>query len=222
MLGTIGALALAASVAAKAPAQPLASAAGTARAAARPAAPASTAPPKARARLVAAARRHVGRPFPGDCSGFVARVFAEARVPLPAAADARSGTEAIARRLARTSRPRPGDVAWFHRTHDRDPPGPGRNLFTHLAIVEAVDGPRVTLVHRGNDGVRRLRIDLSRRSDPRANSALRRRSPGDPPGRRILASELLGGFGTALRDGGAVAAQGAAGRERAGRASPRR
>jgi hypothetical protein len=150
---------------------------------------------RARARLVAAARRHVGKPFRGDCSGFVRHVYREAGLPLPTAAEARSGTEAIVRPLSRTARPRPGDVAFFHRTHDRDPPGrAARNLYTHVAVVESVRGPRVSLIHRGNAGVRRLELHLARRADPAVNGVLRRRKAGDPPAQRYLAGELLGGF----------------------------
>ena len=46
----------------------------------------------ARARLVAAAGRHVGRTFHGDCSGFVRRVYAEAGVPLRLRSPGHTGT----------------------------------------------------------------------------------------------------------------------------------
>jgi probable lipoprotein NlpC len=144
----------------------------------------------ARARLVAAARRHLGKPFRGDCSAFVSRIYSEAKVPLPRSPGARTGTEAFVRSLARVARPRPGDVAWFHHTHR------GADLFTHIALVESVDGPRVSLIHRSNRGVERLRMDLARRADPAVNGALRRRRPGDAPAQQYLASQLLAGFAT--------------------------
>jgi probable lipoprotein NlpC len=144
----------------------------------------------ARARLVAAARRHLGKPFRGDCSAFVSRIYSEARVPLRPSPGARSGTEALVLGLARVARPRAGDVAWFHHTHR------GADLFTHIAIVESVDGPRVSLIHRSNRGVERLRMDLARRADPEVNGALRRRRAGDAPAQRYLASQLLAGFAT--------------------------
>jgi hypothetical protein len=195
MTSTLGALALLSILAARAPAAP--------SAALRPEASPPTsqrASEKARARVVAAARRHVGAPFRGDCSGLVRRVYAEAGVTLVPAPGARSGTEAIVRRLARPPRPRRGDLAYFHRTHDRDPPGRGRNLFTHVAIVESVDGPRVTLVHRSSTGVERLKMNLARPGDPGSNGALRRRKAGDPPTQRYLASQLLAGFASPFRD----------------------
>jgi hypothetical protein len=149
-----------------------------------------------RARLVAAARRQVGTRFRGDCSAFVRHVYRTARVPLPTAKKARSGTEAIVRSLAPARRPRPGDIAYFHRTHDRDPPGKGRNLYTHIGVVEAVRGQRVTVVHKSNRGVERLTMHLGRRADPRVNDALRRKRASDPPGQRYLGSQLLAGFAT--------------------------
>lgn len=149
-----------------------------------------------RARLVAAARRQVGTRFRGDCSAFVRHVYARARVPLRSAKKARSGTEAIVRSLAPAKRPRPGDIAYFHRTHDRDRPGKGRNLYTHIGVVEAVRGQRVTVVHKSNKGVERLTMHLGRRADPKVNDALRRRRASDPPGQKYLASQLLAGFAT--------------------------
>ena len=189
MTSTSIAMVVASLLAARAPADP----APAARAAEKPR-PVRRATEEARARLVAAARRHLGEPFRGDCSGFVRRVYAEAGVPLPAPVTARSGTESLVRRLARTPRPRPGDLAYFHRTHDRDPPGKGRNLFTHVAVVESVRGSRVALIHRGNAGVRRLKVNLARRGDPEVNDFLRRRRAGDPPAQRYLAGQLLAGF----------------------------
>lgn len=202
MIAPLAAALLAASLAARAPAPVRAEAARSA-----PTTSSRRADEEARVRLVAAARKQVGRPFRGDCSAFVRHVFAKARVPLPRATKARSGTEAVAKALTPVSRPRPGDVAWFHRTHDRDRPGKGRNLFTHLAIVEKVRGSRVTLIHRGSAGVQRLELHLARRGDPAVNDVLRRRKPNDPPGRKVLAGELLGGFASPLSKAPAVAAR---------------
>lgn len=148
-----------------------------------------------RARVVAAARTALRRDaFRGDCSGFVRRVFLDARIPLPLPSGSRGGTEFLARHLSPTRRPQPGDLAYFHRTYDRDRPGLGRNLFTHIAVVEAVRGQRVSLIHRSNTAVRRLTLDLSRPGDPRRNDELRRKRPGDRQNQRYLASQLLGGF----------------------------
>jgi peptidoglycan DL-endopeptidase CwlO len=162
----------------------------------------------ARARVVAAARRHVGKRFKGDCSGFVRRVYAEAGLSLPPNAGRYSASESMFHSLAPVRVPRPGDLAFFHRTHDREAPGPGHNRFTHVALVESVHGPRVTLIHRGSKGIQRLAMNLARPTDPDENGALRRHRPGDSPRQRYLASELFAGFATASR-----------GELRAGRAS---
>ncbi len=152
----------------------------------------------ARARLVAAARRHVGKRFRGDCNDFVRRVYAEAHVPLPPPARGRSATESIFRSLVLVRRPRPGDLAFFHRTYDREVRGRRRNLFTHVALVESVEGPRVSLIHRGSRGIRRLTMNLARPADPDENGPLRRHRPDDNPKQRYLASELFAGFASAL------------------------
>jgi NlpC/P60 family len=154
----------------------------------------------ARARVVAAARRHVGERFRGDCSTFVRRVYDEARVPLPASASkGRSQSEAMYRALAPARRPRPGDLAFFHRTYDRDS-GAGRDLFTHVALVEKVEGSRVTLIHRAGSGIRRLVMNVARPADPRENGAVRRRRILDRPGTRYLAGELFAGYASAIAD----------------------
>ncbi|HEU4385724.1 MAG TPA: CHAP domain-containing protein [Anaeromyxobacteraceae bacterium] len=175
-----------------------------------PAAPADSRPP-ARERLVAAARRHLGRPWPGDCSDFVERVHAEAGVPL-APHQARSASEGLWRASRPVQRPRPGDLAFFHDTFDRDRDGRRGDRYTHVALVEAVDGPRVMLIHRGSRGIQRLPMNLARRHDPAENGWLRKRRAGDPPG-RFLSGELFTAWATAvpaetvrLGSGGAAAA----------------
>lgn len=168
---------------------------------ASPLAPAHGAPPHdaRRARVLAAARRHLAKPFAGDCTDFVRRVYAEARVPLPAESKGRSATESMFRSLSRVRRPRPGDLAFFHRTYDRDGPGPRRNRFTHVALVESVHGSQLTLIHRGGAGIRRIRMNLARPADRRENDVLRRRGKNEALRARALAGELFAGFGSALR-----------------------
>lgn len=147
-----------------------------------------------RARLVAAARARVGRPFRGDCSGFVLALLRDAglRAELP---PARSRSEALWLGGAPVEVPRPGDLAFFHDTYDRDRDGRLDDRFTHVALVEEVRGERVTLLHRGLRGVERIRMDLGRPSDTSSNDRLRIPRKGEPRGTRHLAGELLGGFG---------------------------
>ncbi len=155
---------------------------------------------KSRTRLVEIARRYLGTRFGGDCSGFVRRVFADAEVELPELAAGRSRSEALYRTLPRVEIPRPGDLAFFHATYDRDGQGPHRNRFTHVALVEAVGGARLTLIHRGWRGIERIAMNLARRHDSAENGRLRPRRAGDRPGLRYLSGELFAGFGSALGD----------------------
>ena len=117
---------------------------------------------------------------------------------LPPLARGHTATESIFRSLAPVRRPRRGDLAFFHRTYDREAPGPGRNRFTHVAVVEAVHGQRVSLIHRGSKGIRRLTMNLAHPADPHENSPMRRHRSGDSPGQRYLASQLFAGFASAL------------------------
>ena len=114
--------------------------------------------------------------------------------PLPA----RSASEGLWRASRPVKGPRPGDLAFFHDTFDRDGDGRRGDRFTHVALVEAVDGPRVVLIHRGSRGIQRLAMNLARRHDPAENGWLRKRRAGDPPGGRFLSGELFAAYGTAI------------------------
>jgi hypothetical protein len=162
----------------------------------------STRSSEPRSRLIEAARHYLGRRFTGDCSGFVRRVFSDAEVELPELAAARSRSEALYRSLPHVTRPRPGDLAFFHATYNRDRHGTAqhRNRFTHVALVEEVDGARLTLIHRGWRGIQRIAMNLARPHDPEENGKLRPRRTGDRPGLRYLSGELFAGFASALDD----------------------
>lgn len=147
-----------------------------------------------RARMVAAARRHVGRAFAGDCSSFLLALLAEAGVRV-ALAPARSRSESLYLASLRVSAARPGDLAFFHDTYDRNRDGRPNDAYTHVALVEAVAGSAVVLVHRGARGIERVRMDLSRPDDPAANDPVRSARPADPAGTPRLAGELFAGFG---------------------------
>lgn len=147
-----------------------------------------------RPRALAFARRHLGRPWPGDCSGFVLAAFGEAGLR-PRLAPARSRSESLQRASAPVESPRPGDLAFFHHTYDRNRDGLANDPYTHVALVETVDGAAVTLVHRGLRGIERVRMDLTRPSDPAANNPVRARRRGEPRALRVLSGELFAGFG---------------------------
>jgi hypothetical protein len=150
--------------------------------------------PGPRARAVAAASRAVGRTFGGDCSGFVLRVYGAAGIHLRLA-PARSRSESLYRATRHTRRPRPGDLAFFHDTYDRDRDGRADDPFTHVGVVDSVAGRRITVVHVLGHTVVRTRMDLARPSDPRRNGPVRARRADDARGTRTLAGELLAGFG---------------------------
>jgi hypothetical protein len=97
-----------------------------------------------------------------------------------------------------TTRPRAGDLAFFHNTYDRNRDGRVNDPYSHVAIVEKVEGTQLTLIHRGSKGIARIRMDVSRPSDRERNSVLRVRRRDDPPGLRYLTGELCAGFGVVV------------------------
>jgi hypothetical protein len=153
---------------------------------------------EARLRIVEEGRRHLGHPFAGDCSGFVRRVLREAEVALPPLPSARSMSESLHLASRSVRRPHSGDLVFFHDTYDRNRDGKLGDLWTHVALVEAVDGDRVWILHRGGKGIIRLRMDLSRPHDERANDPVRFRRRDDPPGTRYLTAELFAGYGAVV------------------------
>jgi hypothetical protein len=94
--------------------------------------------------------------------------------------------------------PLPGDAAFFHDTYDRNRDRRANDRFTHVGLVEKVDGTAIVLIHRSVHGVERLRMDLARPDDPDANDRLRFQRRGDAPGTRYLAGELFAAFGELL------------------------
>jgi hypothetical protein len=95
--------------------------------------------------------------------------------------------------------PRPGDLAFFRDTYDRNRNGKVDDGVTHVALVESVEGDRVTLLHRGRR-VERIQMDLSQPSDRSRNDPVRARRQRDRPGTRYLSGELFVAF-AALLDG---------------------
>lgn len=155
-------------------------------------------PAYVREAVLASARHRLGQPFSGDCSGYVLAALRSAGVSvrLP---PGRSRSESLHRASRPIERPRPGDLAFFDDTYDRNGDGRANDPFTHVALVESVDGAAVVLLHRGGRGVERIRMNLERPSDPDANDPVRARRTGDAPGTRVLAGELFTAFGELLR-----------------------
>jgi peptidoglycan DL-endopeptidase CwlO len=150
-----------------------------------------------RARILDAARRRVGTHPPLDCSGYVLDAYRAAGVSVALGRPGASRSETLYRAGRPVDRPRPGDLAFFDDTYDRNRDGRRGDRFTHVALVEAVDGDAVTLLHRGGK-VERIRLDLAHPDDPARNDAVRLRRKTDVAGTRYLSGELLTAFGQLL------------------------
>ena len=149
--------------------------------------------------------RKVTRQVHDDCSGFVRLAYLRAGLRL-APSEGRRGdnlTTAFwrrARRLGefRKENPRPGDLVFFRETYDRDHDGKRDDGLTHVGLVEAVEEDGTVLfLHRGQDGVKRSRLNLHDGERHRGeggkvlNDWLRAR---DRRHRAYTAGELLDGF----------------------------
>jgi hypothetical protein len=183
-----------------------------------------------RARLAARARSMIGRRgpfeaagdrFPGDCSGFVAAVYAAEGVSLRglmqrAAPAERGGVRAAwlaakahGKVFGAATSPSPGDLVFWNDTYDRNRNGRADDRLTHLGIVEYVEDGTVYFLHRGGNGVARGVMTLSRPREAtaadgrRLNSAIRAKT--HPVKKAGLAGMLFAGFGRV--------ASGAAGRQ---------
>ena len=144
-----------------------------------------------RAAVLDRARELLGHRPRLDCSGYVLLAYRASglRPELP---PRRNRSQALHDAGEPVALPRPGDLAFFQGTtgrQRRDGAGP----ITHVALVEAVDGDQVTLLHRGRR-VERFRLDLAHPGDPARNDPLRVRRPREPAWMRYLAGELLTGF----------------------------
>jgi hypothetical protein len=153
-----------------------------------------------------------GERFRYDCSGLVAAAHAGARVAL--AGSSRDLYE-LARDeglLHKHKLPKPGDVAFFDDTYDRNHNRRRDDDLTHVAVVESVseDGT-ITLVHKGGKGIARIEMNLKRPHDRRdedgreLNDYLRASS--DKDGGPTLTGELFRAFASlwATEDGPATA-----------------
>ena len=154
--------------------------------------------PRLRERIVSAARVLLGQPFRGDCSGFVLSLLRKAGIQA-ALPPARSRSESLYLGGERVEAPRAGDLAFFHDTYDRNHDGRLNDRWTHVALVEKVEGELVWLLHRGIHGIERIRMDLARPSDRSSNDRLRIPRRNEPPGTRHLSGELFSGYGAVAR-----------------------
>ena len=149
-----------------------------------------------------------GRPYRSDCSGFVSAIFEAEGVELTKpGVSAPSGTETIYRslkarsRIVGNGRVKPGDLAFFHNTWDRNDNKLRDDRFTHVALVERVgaDGT-IDLLHFASGKVKRDVMNLRHRRTARdpdtgdtLNSYLRR------GGGKVLTGELFFRFGRPVK-----------------------
>lgn len=158
-----------------------------------PATTAHEASEAARAKLVEEARAILdGRKRFRDCSSFILGVYRAAEVPVRTVAlpAGRSMSESLYRASTNVAIARPGDIAVFHNTYDRNRDGKRNDRYTHVSLVESIDGDVITFIHRGSKGVARHRMNLSAPNDPKTNDALRMGGSG-----KVLAGQLFVGFG---------------------------
>jgi hypothetical protein len=151
----------------------------------------------ARARMIEAARALLGTRFPGDCSGYVLHALRAAGLDVRLGPGT-SRSESLDRASRPVETPRPVTLAFFHDSYDRDRDRRLDDRFTHVALVERVEGTTVFLLHRARKRVERARMDLARPEDPAVNDRLRARRRRDPRGTRYLTGELFAAFGELL------------------------
>ena len=108
--------------------------------------------------------------------------------------------------ISHSSKPAVGDLVFFHNTGDFNDDGRNNDWYTHVAIVESVDGASVTLLGYRGDEVKRFQMNLESpnaakdRHGEVANSQLRRRQDQDAPFTQYLAGQLFAGTCSALGD----------------------
>ena len=142
-----------------------------------------------------------GERFRMDCSGLVEAALAQADVPHSGSSAMLHEEAASLGVLHHRRLPRPGDVAFFDNTYDRNGNGLLDDPLSHTAVVERVfPNGTVEMVHVGSKGVSRLRMNLRRPSDrldeagETLNDFSRQKKAGDPATTLYLAGELWVAF----------------------------
>ena len=121
-----------------------------------------------------------GRSYRADCSGFVAAVWDSEGVDIvDEALPYRSGTEIIYRgledRAVSLDALRPGDLLFFDDTYDRNGNGLRDDAFSHIALVDEIDGDgTVWFFHfaSGRVNPNAARVHLLRPADARTVGVL--------------------------------------------------
>lgn len=168
-----------------------------------PAAPREVAPATG---IAAAARHyldHTPRGYRADCSGFVCAAANRAGFPLEGNTE---GLWTLAQAHGATHRrePRPGDLAFFDQTYDRNRNGKLDDELTHVAVVLEVDRDGTVVLAHGGTGVGRttIRMNLDHPDDrhdaegAEINGYLRPQRASDPKRTAYLAGQLWRGYAT--------------------------
>jgi len=148
------------------------------------------------AKLLGKRRLEVGeQSFRYDCSGMVCAAYATTGQRLSGSSKSLY-EEAVGAGILHTERlPRPGDIAFFDNSYDRNNNRRRDDELTHVALVESVDeAGTITLIHLGSGTVGRIQMNLLRPNDASVNSYLR--APSDRDGGPRLTGELWRAFGS--------------------------
>ncbi len=158
--------------------------------------------------LVAAARRLVGLNRGRDAEPFLSHLMHVAAVKMKVKAPRDLYNAAAWRQLNRADKtldgaaPRPGDLVFFHDTHDRNGDGSVDDPYSMVAVVEAVK-PSGALICVGDAYNRVIRFSMNAtrpavRRDDRSgevmNTPIRKRSRKDGPETPVLAGQLYAGM----------------------------
>ncbi len=146
------------------------------------------------------------RSYNADCSGFLSYLFARQNISLidsSLARGERNMTKIIyktmhSRKLTHKRKiPKVGDLVFFHNTFDRNRDRRENDPFTHIGIVERIDGGgTMQFIHYINPrfGVRRDKMNLLHPRDRTKNSYIRSRRRYPSPTGKYLTGELFAGF----------------------------
>ena len=142
---------------------------------------------------------------PANAVRYVQDVYAVNETPLPGASVAdlwRHATQAGT--VYHHPRPVVGDLVFFSNTHDADGDRRPNDFFTHVGLVESVDGEAtITVLSYLGGRVRRFTMNVEQPSVERVsgeeiNTAIREERRDDLPSTAYLAGELFNGFASLL------------------------
>lgn len=157
--------------------------------------------------LVEAARYYLDHPMRGfrdDCSGYIMAVYARAGRPIDGNTASMYAQAKEAGTLHRRREPKPGDIAFFDDTYDRNKNGALDDELSHIAVVLEVNADGTVLLAHGGTSRGRTTMQMNLRypelrSDEQGqvyNDWLRVKRDSDPAGTPYLSGELWKAFST--------------------------